>query len=117
MSMAYLRLGNVEEALKTTQKAIEVNPNYASSYLLLGQIYQQKNNLTEAVKALETAVKIDPQLAEGHIVLAQMLALQKNKDGLEHAKRHAQLALQIKPDHKETALLIDQLNKAITQLS
>src|SRR6266404_6920268 len=47
-----------DEAIRQTQKFLDIEPNRPGSYAGLGQSYQQKGMYTEAIKEYETAIKL-----------------------------------------------------------
>jgi tetratricopeptide (TPR) repeat protein len=58
--VAYLDLKRYEDAFEVVKKGLEINPEHAKSYLVLGQVYDKMNKKEEALAAFEKAVNIDP---------------------------------------------------------
>jgi tetratricopeptide (TPR) repeat protein len=56
------KLSDVEMAIKNFEKAIELDPKYASAYNGLGAAFIQADNLEAAIDAWKMAVKINPDL-------------------------------------------------------
>ena len=56
-------LGRNKEAIKAYKQAIDINPEYASPYNGLGNIYREQGEYEEAIKAYEQAIDIDPEYA------------------------------------------------------
>lgn len=56
---------NSQEAVKATDKAIDLDPRYASAYALKSSIYNAQGLYLEGLKVSEQAVKLDPTLAWG----------------------------------------------------
>ncbi len=52
--------GQLELALRTVQRAAEIDPDYVPAYLLVGQIYLEQGYLGPAQKHLEHCLEIDP---------------------------------------------------------
>lgn len=62
--------GDVENAIKNFQKAIELNPNHAEAYAKLGLIwYRYKEDYNTAIKYYLKAIEVNPNLAEAHFNL------------------------------------------------
>ena len=68
--MAHYRLGealskkqNLDAAIASLQKAIWLNPDFSSPYILLGRIYYTKKQLEPAEGMLKHAVAMDPNNA------------------------------------------------------
>jgi len=53
--------GEVTEAISALQQAIQLDPNYAMAYCILGIILKNSNLLDESVKAFTKAVEINPK--------------------------------------------------------
>ena len=61
------RAGNPQEALKSYQRAVELEPNFLYAQFGLGRIYGKLEQHKAAVKAFARAIEIDPYLAESHV--------------------------------------------------
>ena len=57
----FLQQGKLEEAIASYQKAIELNPQFASSYQNLGDALEKVGRIDEAIAAFRQAVAINPQ--------------------------------------------------------
>ncbi|XP_063934097.1 cell division cycle protein 27 homolog [Zophobas morio] len=53
--------GDHEAALKFMERAIQVNPNFAYAYTLLGHEYVAVDDLSKAATHFQTAVRLDPR--------------------------------------------------------
>jgi tetratricopeptide (TPR) repeat protein len=95
---ALLRKGQVDEALKQFQKALEINPNYAQAHSNLGVALLQKGRLDDAVAQYQTALGMYPNYAQAHSNLGLALS---QKGQLEDAVVHCQKALEINPYYLE----------------
>lgn len=81
------------DAIAATRKAIEVDPNYAEAYALLGELIGFDKKLSaEAISALRTALKLNPKLLGSYEVLGAILAYTKDKQGAEEAFRQGMAA-------------------------
>ncbi len=54
-----LSTGRVDESIKQTQIALELDPNFWWSYQVLGLAYERKKQYPEAIEALEKARRVD----------------------------------------------------------
>ena len=98
---AYLNLGIVlrqegelEEAIASYRKAIEVKPDFAEAYLNLGVVLKEEGEVEEAIANFRKAIEVKPDFADAHKELATLLH--------EENEAHAALALY------ESALEIDE---------
>ncbi|MCK9419388.1 MAG: tetratricopeptide repeat protein [Nitrospirae bacterium] len=60
LGAAHIERGNLAEAIKNFEKAIEVTPDYYLPYADLGRIYLQKNDLLGAEKYFVKALSLNP---------------------------------------------------------
>ena len=60
------RGGQMDKALVTLGKAMELDPNMPGLQVLRGQILAEKGQTQQAVAAFELAIALDPQCAEAH---------------------------------------------------
>lgn len=60
LGAAYIEAGNMAEAKKYFEKAIEVTPDYYLPYADLGRIYLQENNLSGAEKSFVKSLSLNP---------------------------------------------------------
>lgn len=76
------------EGIVAVRKAIEIDPNYAEAYSLLGQLIgYDKERSAEAISALRTAIKLNPKLLAPYEVLGNILAWTKDTQGAEEVFR------------------------------
>ena len=54
------------EAVEDAKKSVELDPNYARSYVTLGEMLLVNGDVEEAFKALSKAIQLDPNLAEAY---------------------------------------------------
>jgi spermidine synthase len=64
--------GDVDGARTSVHRAIELDPNYADAYNLLGAIHGTTGNIGEAREAFRTSLRLDPRDAVTYINLAQL---------------------------------------------
>ena len=81
------------EAIASARKAIEVDPNYAEAYALLGELIAfDKERSAEAISALRTALKLNPALFGSYEVLGDIMEYAKDKQSAEEAFRQGMAA-------------------------
>lgn len=82
-----------DEAIAACRKAMEVDPNYAAAYAMLGDLLRyRKGKEAEAIDTLRTAIKLDPKLSEPYESLGGLLAQQKDEKGAEEIYRQGMAA-------------------------
>jgi tetratricopeptide (TPR) repeat protein len=82
-----------DEAMAACRKAIEVDPNYAAAYAMLGDLLaNRKGKEAEAIEVLQKAVKLNPQLAEPYETLGGLFREQKNDKAAEDIYRQGMAA-------------------------
>lgn len=62
MGDVYSRKGDLDSAIKSFSKAIEINPRYADAYHNRGNAYQNKGDIENAIKDYEIAISINPNI-------------------------------------------------------
>ncbi len=60
------RSGQLDKALLTLGKALEIDPNFPKLHVLRGEILAEKGQGQAAVAAYELALSMDPKVAEAH---------------------------------------------------
>lgn len=70
------------QAENHARKAIDIYPNYAASWVLLGQVLDAEHNRQEAGKACSQAATLDPQYVAPYLCLAEFAARDENWDQL-----------------------------------
>ncbi len=58
MGVAYAKKDQLDESIKSLQKALELNPNVRESNWFLGMAYAQADNVNEAVKYTNRAIEL-----------------------------------------------------------
>jgi len=62
--LAEMAANNLDSALAWLEQAIDHDPEYATAYAALGDVYQQKNDLAEADYCLRMALRYGPDSSE-----------------------------------------------------
>ena len=94
MGEAYYRVGRVEDALKSTIRAIQLRPTYYAAYSNLGTIYVRLGKPDEAIQAYQNSLKIRPNYFNAHFNLANVYKDQKR---FKEAITHYELAIKYAP--------------------
>ena len=86
-SLAFLDAneGDAEAAESELKRALESDSEHLGSYLLWGQIAEQRGDLKEALRHVGQAETLEPYNAEVHVKLGTLYAQQSQ---WEHAARH-----------------------------
>jgi tetratricopeptide (TPR) repeat protein len=88
LANAYAKQGKLAEAIKSAERALEVEPDFAVAHYNLGNLYAQRGNLDVAQGHFEAALKLMPNYAEAHSNYGQLRAERGDFDiGLEHFKK------------------------------
>ena len=84
------RRGATEEALAGARKALEVDPNLAEAYALIGEALKgDEKRRAEAVSAYRSAIKLKPDLHHAYESLAQLFEEAKDLKSAEETLRQA----------------------------
>lgn len=73
IARAQLWLGNSQEAVRSWQKCLAMNPRYVYAHLGMGRVAAKKGDYHEAVTLFRTALVMAPALHPAHLELAQAL--------------------------------------------
>ncbi len=92
---AQLDAGEIEEALETCEKALEVAPGNADVLYIMGRANWMRNKFTLAVDALRQSVDSDPEKAHAFYLLGMSLTMQDKKEEAETAFQKS-LSLKLK---------------------
>ena len=89
-----LKSGRSEQAVKLMTEAVRADPQNASGYINLGEVYRGLGRFDRAVAAYRQASKVDPKRAQAHCGLGTALAAQGRPEAaLDAFKR----ALEVEP--------------------
>lgn len=88
--------GHEEEAIRLTNKALEVKPNSAEAVNNIGMFLEELNRHEESLAAYRKAAQMSPALETAHWGLANGLAAIPGRE--EEAIREYQEAIRLKPD-------------------
>ncbi|UCG48204.1 MAG: tetratricopeptide repeat protein [Phycisphaerales bacterium] len=104
--------GQVREALKYWQQAVELGYKSPRVRLSLASNFSLLGDRQAALRHLRTLVAEYPDSVDGHVALARELVLAGN---WIEASKHAHRALQLSPTNSEAALLV--LNAQVVRLA
>jgi tetratricopeptide (TPR) repeat protein len=84
------RHGRTTDAADVWQKALQVNPRFASAYLGLGTVATKKGDYQEAVPLLREAIELDPAVEQAYRLLVDALLHQgQAEEALTVARQYA----------------------------
>ena len=112
LGLAYYRAGNLEEAEREFEIAIEFKPGLSVAHENLGALYEVKGERNAALAELAEAIIADSKNAKAHIRLGQLWWNYKNRPDI--ALMHLEEALKLDIDRETTKrvlLAIDSIRK------
>jgi len=89
---ADLKAGRLEEALRKCRQAIDLNPQAADAYYLLGIIQDRRGAREEAGQDMLLSLKLDPSLTAAHAYLGRMYL---RSSELDQARAEFQAAIRL----------------------
>ena len=95
---ANLGLELFEEAIKSYQKLLQLNPKHIDAYNNLGMAFYEQCNFSDAAENYQKAVNIEPSFADGHFNLGNAL---KRMGDLRKAIESYRMCLAINPNDVE----------------
>jgi tetratricopeptide (TPR) repeat protein len=111
-SLKLLEEGKTEEALAGLVKTIEISPNYARPYNILGVVYTSQGDTDKGARYFEKAIEINPGYSDAYYNLA---AAQEALDRPDEALRNYQKSIELAPGSPDalihTASLCASLGK------
>ena len=75
-----LDTGNVDEAVRQLNTAVQRDPNHAMSWYLLAEAYRLKEAYPQSIESARKAIQLTPNKAEAHFWLAESLRLSGQYD-------------------------------------
>jgi tetratricopeptide (TPR) repeat protein len=92
---AHAELGNLNAAIESFKKAINIKPDRAEAYSNMGSVLTDKGELDAAIVSCKQAIKINPDSAEAYYNMGIALS---GKGDLSATIESYRQALKIKPD-------------------
>jgi len=108
LGLAYLRVGQPEEAVETLKKAVELGYGSRRVYRNLGKAYRALGRLDEAVEAFQKALEHSPRHFRTHLAIADLLARQGRYD---EARAMYEKALTLAHKEKSRRLVQERLSR------
>jgi predicted TPR repeat methyltransferase len=99
LGKGYFELGQIEPAIESFQKAIEINPKCAEAYFYIGMLLKEKGEPKAAIEHYQTVIEIDPNSAAAYNNMAVVLRDIGNPDS---AINNLKQALIFDPNCAET---------------
>lgn len=106
----YFTLKRFVNANEYIAKAIQIEPNIASNFLLLGNILNNSSEVTSAISAFRHALKIDPNYYQAYYNLALLL---KENSKLDDALKYCTKALKLNGSHHLGLMLYGEINEQL----
>jgi len=95
--------GKPQQAIEELQKAIEISPEYAKAYNLLGIIYASLGESQEAITYFQEAIELKPKYAEA---CSNLAAIYQSLGRYQEAITHYQKVVQEDPNSTEAYINI-----------
>jgi len=95
--------GEYVKARLEFKNALQIDPNFAQGYYMLGMVELHEKNWKRAYGFLSKAVDLDVDLLDAQVALGKILMAAKQKD---KAREKADLVLAGNPDHEDALLLL-----------
>ncbi len=112
LGVAYEKNKNLEDAMNTYQKVIEIRPDHVKAHYRVGFIYFRRQEFEEAIAAFEKALSLEPGSADILFRLGQAYdRLQKHEIAVTLFNRAVEIDAEHLPSYKNMALAYDSLNK------
>jgi tetratricopeptide (TPR) repeat protein len=106
---AYRKEGSLDLALDYVRGGLEMRPNYASGYIVLGRCLMEKNEHAEAAQAFEQVLELD---AENIIALKSLSEIAETRADLGAAKHWLERLIEVDPMNDEARQALERLRQA-----
>ena len=101
-------MGLLDEAVKSYNDAISIDPNYSKAHYNLGGVLHEMGKLENAVQSYKNSLDIDSDFSEAHNNLGGTL---KNLGQLDEAIDYYKKAIEYKPNYASAHLNLSALKK------
>lgn len=88
-SRVLARLGRLDEAVTTAERAVTLNPHYIAGLIQLAQLYQATDRNTDGIERLEQALAYGANYPDVHYLLGQMYQAEGRTDDARSAYTRA----------------------------
>ena len=109
LALIYISSGRVSEALDKLEKSIELNPNFAPSFTLLGKVYassKDEEQRKKSVRILKRAVELNPGDAESLLFLG---IIETEAGNYNAAEKHFKKITELYPDNERGFFFLARL--------
>ncbi|GHV56673.1 hypothetical protein FACS189460_1880 [Deltaproteobacteria bacterium] len=80
IGITYMEMGDYDQALATLNRAVEVAPEYAKAYQLIGRIHMLRNDVETALDYLGNAARLDSNDPDTFMALGELFALREKPE-------------------------------------
>lgn len=101
-----VELGQVDKAILTLKKAIEMESDQAGPYLMLGKVLRKVERYEEAEQLYRKAIKAVPESSETYFAMGDLL-MQRHR--FKHAWGYLQKTIHLDPDHGPAWVRVGQI--------
>ena len=109
LGAVYNRLGQLDDALTTLRRGIQLDANRAEGYYNLALVYKQLGQIEMAVNAYRESVRLNPRMYDAHYNLGNIF-LEKGQHA--HAIAHYKQALDIRPNWEKARSALETAQAA-----
>ena len=109
LGKCYFELGQIEQAIESYQKAIEINPACVVAYVMLSQMHSAQGDADQAIKNLKRAINLEPHDHELYSTIGVEFL---QKGNVVEAVNYLEKALKQNPNSQSALSMIgDAYNK------
>lgn len=102
----FKRQGELEKAIASYKRVLELNPNSAWSYHNLGEVLAKQGQIEEAIASYKMAIELNPKSALSHYNLEDLLT---QKGLMDEAATSYQMAGDLKQNNEELSQKLPQV--------
>jgi tetratricopeptide (TPR) repeat protein len=113
LAVQHHQQGGLHQAEELYRQILQVDPDHADAWHLLGLIAHQTGRTAEAVVMIRRALQLQPSFADAHYNLGLVLLAQGR---LEEAAASCRQALQLRPDYAEAHANLGNILKQVGRL-
>ena len=104
------RLQKYKDAIQNFERAIEINPKYAKSYINLGVSLRYNNQIDEAIKMYHKGLELGPKDSKGWTNLGFAY---RSRNEYKESLRCYRTALELNPKYEKTYKQLHSLSKLV----
>ena len=109
LALMYISSGRLSEALDKLEKSIELDPNFAPSFTILGKVYassQDKDHKEKSVKILKRAIDLNPDDVESLLFLG---IIETEAGNFDSAEKHFKKIIELYPENERGFFFLARL--------